>query len=49
MKITNHDDAERTCFTCSNAFVNDDTDCVDLFCVIKVKFVEDDDSCDDWN
>ena len=47
MKITNHDDAERSCFTCANAFVDDDDN---LVCVLQNgEQVNDDDSCDDWN
>jgi hypothetical protein len=47
MKITNHDDAERTCFTCADAFVDDDDN---LVCVKhNAKIVKDDDTCKDWN
>ena len=44
---TNHDDAERSCFTCANAFVDDDDN---LVCVLQNgEQVNDDNSCDDWN
>ena len=47
MRITNHDDAERSCFTCSNAFVDDEGN---LVCVEHdAKIVEVNETCDDWN
>ena len=47
MKITNHDDVERSCFTCANAFVDDDDN---LVCVLRNgEQTNDDDSCEDWN
>jgi len=51
MKVTNHDNTERTCFTCANAFVDEDQyHDTYLCCVLRNgEIVEDDDSCDDWN
>lgn len=51
MKIINHDDAERTCLTCANAFVDEDLDHNTYLCCVKCNgdVVEDDDTCDEWN
>ena len=46
MRITDHEEAERTCFTCANAFVDDD----DLIiCVLDGRSRDDDQTCEKWN
>lgn len=51
MKVTNHDNAERTCFTCANSFVDEDSYHDTYLCCVKRngEIVEDDESCEDWN
>lgn len=51
MKVTNHDNAERTCFTCANSFVDEDSYHDTYLCCVKRngEVVEDDESCEDWN
>lgn len=49
--VVNHDDAEKICFTCANAFVKE-SGCrgTCLCCVIQEGMpVDDDDTCDEWN
>lgn len=46
MEVTDHDEAERTCFTCANAFV-DDNDCI--ICILDGRSRDDDQTCDEWN
>ena len=46
MKVTHHYEAERTCFTCANAFVNDN-DCI--VCAIDGRSRDDDQTCDEWS
>ena len=46
MRVTDHDETEKTCFTCANAFVDDD----DLIiCVLDGRSRDDDQTCDNWN
>lgn len=45
-KVTNHDEAEKTCFTCANGFVDDDDF---IICVLDGKSRDDDQTCDEWN
>lgn len=51
MIVTDHDKCEKTCFTCSNAFVDEDQyHDTYLCCVLRDgEVVEDNGSCDDWN
>ena len=51
MKATNHDDAEKICLTCANAFVSEDSyHDTYLCCVLQDgDCVEDDDTCGEWN
>ena len=46
MKITDHDEAEKTCFTCANAFTDED----DLIiCALDGRSRDDDQTCKEWN
>ena len=47
--IYDHDEAQKTCFLCANAFVDDEDH---LHCCSESgngKVVNDEDTCDDWN
>ena len=46
MKVVDHDEAEKTCFTCSNAFVDEDDL---LICCLDGRSRDDDQTCDEWN
>lgn len=34
------------CFNCANAFVDDEDK---LYCVLKQKYVDENEACEDWN
>lgn len=50
MMIVNHDEAQKDCFSCANAFVDDDDR---LHCMAPghnhEDVVDDDNVCEDWN
>lgn len=46
MKVVDHDEAEKTCFTCSNAFVDEDEL---IICCLDGRSRDDDQTCDEWN
>jgi len=51
VRIVNHDDADKVCLTCANAFVTEDSYHDTYLCCILQDggFVDDDDTCDEWN
>jgi len=46
MKVVNHDEVERVCFNCANAFIDDDDRIV---CILDGRNKDDDQTCDEWN
>ena len=46
MKATGHDEVERTCFNCANAFVDGNDRIV---CILDGRNKDDNQTCDKWN